>query len=326
MHAEGRAVATRFAVVSDTHFRYPPVGDDGMWWNRMLQSRTAELADALVRLTDALQPDFVVHAGDITDRGDESSHEFALRTFARIGCPVACAPGNHDTFEPGVRELFGEAYGATAASFSSARNVSGVRVLLLDAAWWIWSDGAPTPAIDWERYGQDGTARGIGPSDGDLAWLDGELGRPRECPVVLVTHAPVHSKPIVPAAVHHPPGMTPPLNRYGPRHEELRAVMAKHPPVDVVAAGHMHYHDLTPHDGTLHCTTAALVEYPCEVRMVEVDEEHITVRTVGLDDERFARDSFVEGWDHRWPAGATEADRTLTVATALRAPASGPSD
>ncbi len=303
-------MATRVLIVADTHFRFPPVPDDGMWWNRMLQSRTVGLADALVRLAESVEPDLVLHAGDITDQGDHPSHEFALRTFERLGCPVVATPGNHDTFEPGTRERFGRAYGGSAGTWSHATDVAGVRVLVLDSAWWFWADAPPTECIDWDRH-KAGTCRGIGASDADLAWLDAELARGRDMPLVVVTHPPMHSKPIVPPEpIHHPPGMKPPLNEYGTRNDDVLAVIAKHDSPDVVVAGHWHYHDLTASNGTLNCTTAALVEYPCEARVMEIGGGRVSIRTIGLDDPSFAEQSFVAEWDHRWPAGATDDDRT----------------
>ena len=281
----------------------------------MLQSKTAELAESLTALVRKIDPDFLIHAGDITDQGDEMSHEFAASFLKNLGIPVVVTPGNHDMFEPGVKQRFHGDYGFDTDIWSQAFEIAGVRIISLDGSVWHWREGPPTDAIDWIRY-KDGKSLGIAPSSVSLEWLERELSAHCELPTVLVTHAPVFTKTISPPAVHHPPDMAIPLKTTNAVSEKILALIDRCGGVDMVVSGHGHYHDLTRRGKTLFCTTVAVAEYPCEVRHVTLEDDEFSVNTVGLG-EKFAEMSFVVEWDHRWLRGATEADRTLR--TKLRA-------
>jgi 3',5'-cyclic AMP phosphodiesterase CpdA len=55
-----------------------------------------QVAAALSRLTERVEPDMIVASGDLTNRGRRSEHEAAHRLLTSLGSPVLAVPGNHD--------------------------------------------------------------------------------------------------------------------------------------------------------------------------------------------------------------------------------------
>jgi len=99
----------------------------------------------------------------------------------------------------------------------------------------------------------------------------------------------------------------------------MRAIIRRHPQVKVAFAGHWHISDVTQEDGVVFCQTPALREYPFEIRLAEVHGDSLTVTTVGLNDGRFRRLSYVPEWGNDWVAGTTN-DREFTVSLLLPNP------
>ncbi len=79
----------------------------------------SELLDAAVRETNALAPDLVAVAGDLTSEGYRWEFEEAKAYLDRLDCPnVVIVPGNHDAQSVGYRhfeDLFGPRHDAHGA-------------------------------------------------------------------------------------------------------------------------------------------------------------------------------------------------------------------
>ncbi len=88
-------------------------------------------------------------------------------------------------------------------------------------------------------------------------------------------------------------------------------LLAREPCVKATFYGHGCWHDCIVRDGTLFCQTAELVEYPIEMRWVDVFPDRIETKVFGLPDKAFARESYVEEWHNDWPAGR-DVDRCMT--------------
>jgi hypothetical protein len=174
------------------------------------------------------------------------------------------------------------------------------------------------PYLDRDLYAA-GRIAGLSPGPEELGWLERELAA-ADRPVIIVSHAPLGYAPDYPVATL-PRGV--PVN--SPRtsvvgimgdvagREAMRALIRRHPRVRLALAGHWHISDLTLEDGVAFCQTPALREYPFELRLATLEDGQLRITTLGLDDETFRRQSYVEAWGNAWVAG-TEADRTFTVA------------
>lgn len=71
----------RFIVVNDTHYMTPECGT---------------YLEGLVKQMKAEKPDFCLHAGDLTDKGEQAHFEAVQKVFSGLEKPFHSVPGNHD--------------------------------------------------------------------------------------------------------------------------------------------------------------------------------------------------------------------------------------
>ncbi len=204
-----------FLVVSDTHLGYRDSPAAAAAWRKT----AVELA--------AAPGDFVLHLGDLVDRGLESQYPLYLESRQLIHKPVYEIPGNHDPlplFQRFIRE-----------SVDYSFDHHWLRVLLLNNSRTDSHDGFLTAA--------------------QLAWLEERCAdaKAREMLVLLAMHVPAHANkhPDRGWYVHPDQGQ-----------QELYALLARYAP-QVVALFHGHFHNglrgWNDH-GTLHeiCFPSAL--------------------------------------------------------------------
>jgi len=311
-------MATRFIIMADTHFLPPGNGKDMVWWNTMLKARGPDIADALATTVRNLAPEFVVHCGDFTDDGKLESFQYGKAVIDEMGCPCYVVMGNHDTWEAGTRQAISGLVENSDGLLYYARDLAGIRFVFLDCAYWITADGDEDAHLDRERWAQ-GSYLGIGPTRAELAWFEQELEGHRGRPTVVVTHAPIFSKPAYPVgslptgkpATGSPTPYTQ-FAGYCGRGDQLLATVENAPHVKAVFAGHWHICDVTTSRGVAHCQTAAMIEFPFEMRLVTIEDNRLSITTVGLDDRSFQQASLVPELNNGWVAGG-KADRELRI-------------
>lgn len=183
--------------------------------------RLAAAVDHLVRLPAA--PDVVVVSGDCTDGGTAAEYARFRELLAPLPMPVFVLAGNHDD-----RERMLEAFGAQGADA-----LPGFVQYVVDAG------PVRILALDTHIPGRDGgelCAR-------RLRWLDERLaeapGRPT---LVFMHHPPVASG----LAVLDAMGLNDP--------DALGEIVARHPQVEAIAAGHIHCTLVRRFHGTLAVT------------------------------------------------------------------------
>jgi outer membrane protein assembly factor BamB len=152
-----RSTSWSFVVFSDTHFG---VGNNLALNRAMLE----EIA--------ALEPAFVLNAGDVTELGWPEEYDDLDRAFAGLDLRVHHAPGNHEVrWAPLGLQVFAERAGPSHQVFEHG----GCVFVLLDST---------VPLSHWGHIG--------GPQ---RRWLEQELSRYGDAPMFV--------------ALHHPPGRTP---------------------------------------------------------------------------------------------------------------------
>lgn len=186
--------------ISDTHL--------GADWNG------AEPDECLLRAVEAIlelpqRPDALVITGDLTQNGTHEEYARVRELVAPLDLEPHVLPGNHDRRGP-MREAFGLP-GEGEEPVSYATDLGPLRLVCLDSI---------VPGID-----------GGALDAGRTQWLDRALGEERQKPTVL--------------AMHHPPLITavPSFDEIGLAPEsraELAEVLAGHPQVARVIAGHVH--------------------------------------------------------------------------------------
>jgi len=317
----------RFVIIADTHFFAPRPGlQDKLYWNRVLQSRSAEIAQALVDTITHLEPDFVIHCGDFTGICDMDNFEFGCRVMDQLACPWYAVLGNHDTWYPGVRDAFSAQLDLPPGRCYYARDLAGMRFLFLDVAHWTSAQGVTLPYLDRDLY-DSGQILGMGPTLPQLEWLDSELSQSCDRPAVLVSHAPLGFKEVYPLATlprgravqKSPTSLVDYMGDMLLR-DELRQIIRRHRHVKAALAGHWHINDVTLDDGVVYCQTASLREYPFDLRLAQVFDDRLSVSTVPLRDGSLPGDSYIAEWGNDWVAGLP-GDRDFVIPLT---PAAGP--
>lgn len=179
----------RIVVISDTHISTSASPDyKKRWVNWMLVGQAADISRRLVQDVNTLRPDLVLHAGDITDNGDDDSFRTAAEIFGKLEAPFRFTVGAHDTYNPGARDRLAAAFGYRDFSAASATfDLPNWRVALLDSSWWLKKDGSEHPALDWDEYGK-GKYLGVVVPRQEVERLSTELRANSQTDIILVTH------------------------------------------------------------------------------------------------------------------------------------------
>lgn len=188
------------AQLSDSH-----IGAD--WEGADPRRSLAAVVDAVLSLRP--RPDAVLVSGDLAEHGSDAEYEVARELLGRLGAPLHVLPGNHDRRD-GLRRHFG-APGSGDEPIRYAADLGPLRLVALDTL----RPGADSGELD----------------AGQLAWLDAELSRAPATPALL--------------AMHHPPVTVgiPALDAIGLPAEQraaLAEVVARHPQIRRITAGHVH--------------------------------------------------------------------------------------
>lgn len=174
-------------------------------------------ADSVAKLTAAIEsaravcprPGAVLVTGDLADNATDAEYEQVRELLAPLGGPLYVLPGNHDDRRT-LHRHFGVP-GGDGEPVQYSADLGPLRLLVLDTT----RPGEVPGALDAERLG----------------WLDRELAAAPRTPTLL--------------AMHHPP-----LRTGIPAWDELcladtdcqalAEVIARHPHVRLIVAGHLH--------------------------------------------------------------------------------------
>lgn len=154
-------------------------------------------------------PDAVVVTGDLAEHGEEAEYDELCRLLEPLGSPLHVLAGNHDD-RGALRRRF-SLPGDAGDAIQYPADLGPLRLIALDTT----VPGEDPGTLDGER----------------LAWLDAELAAAPDALTVI--------------AMHHPPVWTgaPALDGMGLGDTDRRAladVVARHPQVLRLVAGHMH--------------------------------------------------------------------------------------
>jgi 3',5'-cyclic AMP phosphodiesterase CpdA len=154
-------------------------------------------------------PDAILFSGDLAEAGAEAEYELVLESLQGIGVPVHVLAGNHDD-RAAMRRCFGLP-GAAEAPIQHTADVGALRLVMVDTT----RPGEDRGELDSSR----------------LEWLDGELAAAPDRPTLL--------------AMHHPPIATgspvwDAIDLPGESRSALAEVLARHPQVLGIVAGHHH--------------------------------------------------------------------------------------
>jgi 3',5'-cyclic AMP phosphodiesterase CpdA len=169
----------------------------------------AGLAAAVDAVRSRWRPDAVLVSGDLTDHATDAEYEQVRALLAPLGAPLYVLPGNHDD-RRALHRHFGVP-GADGEPVQYAVDLGPLRLVVLDTT----IPGEDPGALD----------------GGRLDWLDAALAAAPDTPTVV--------------ALHHPPLLVgiPAWDEVGLADADRRAlgeVVARHPQVRRLVAGHVH--------------------------------------------------------------------------------------
>ena len=252
----------KFIYIADTHYAAEPMG-------YFQQPAYPERLPALAGLLDewirrAGDIDFVIHGGDLTDRGTREN----IRRASDIMClsvPTYICLGNHDMTEPHAPET----WLAAAPQFFPGGDVN---FTIGDDGWAIhvmpnhWCE---TPYC-WQEK-QDAYFL-----PEQLLHVESAMAGAPEAMHVLVTHSPVLPVPPEQTGLdrgYHGPGE--------PFTQEV--LVADRPPgLRCIFSAHTHINMHVPRGGTHFVTVSSFIETPFEFKVVEIDPGRVAMRTVSL--------------------------------------------
>ena len=169
-----------------------------------------KLAAAVAAVREACpRLDAVLVTGDLTEHAADAEYARVRELLAPLGAPVHVLPGNHDD-RRGLRRRFGLP-GEDDEPVHYAVDLGPLRLVALDS-----TIPGETP----------GTFEGE-----QLAWLDGELAAAPDVPTLIALHHP-------PVAMGLPAWDA--LGLAQADRDALEAVVARHPQVRRIVAGHVH--------------------------------------------------------------------------------------
>jgi 3',5'-cyclic AMP phosphodiesterase CpdA len=158
------------------------------------------------------RPDCVLITGDLVDHGEPAEYTAARELLGTLDIPVHVLPGNHDNARLMLEGLSGTPYVRAAREEGRCYyrvDYPGLRLLCCDSS------------VVGRHDGELGSVQ--------LAWLDAELSRDREIPVIVALH-------------HHPvrSGIEVMDDLMLSDSAALAAVLRRHPPVIRILSGHLH--------------------------------------------------------------------------------------
>lgn len=268
----------RIALLTDMHIGYT---GESRWHNRKMWTEAPEITREAVAQVNTLKADYVVVLGDLTESGQPSEVEQAYAALQPLSAPWAILPGNHDrsALESGVlRDTFADHL------LPAYQNLDGIGLLFLPERW--PRDEKHVPRMDWGRLSPE---------------IEQILLSP---PAVLIVFS--HYS-VLPEDAHAEANHGLYAGHWGDGEQFLGLLRPALEGRIICLCGHQHWHHVMAQNGVLQCTTASLIEYPMETRLVTVTPERIQIETLPTASPSIAQASLDET---RWVSG-THRDRVF---------------
>lgn len=250
----------RFAVVSDLHIGATTAN---RWHNRFLTDEPEATLAATVAAVNDQQPEFVLVTGDLSDTASERELRLARETLDGLAAPWIVSRGNHDQTAEGDSAAFQRLFGDRAPV-----GLVGDDLLPLPA-------GACLVSLDADWRTEDDQWRVFLPDD-HVDRAVSALSERQPDLLLIACHFPfVRQSDFIRSRAED--GKNAGTLWDGERALKRLAATAG---TTLAFTGHQHFHHITTGERWLHCTTAALAEYPAEFRIVSTNPDGVQIRTL----------------------------------------------
>ncbi|MBI1258956.1 MAG: hypothetical protein GC204_15910 [Chloroflexi bacterium] len=241
----------RIAIMTDLHVGYT---GESRWHNRKMWTEAPEVARAAVAQINRLGVDRVVVSGDLTESGEPAELATVKTILDALSSEWFVLPGNHDrkalaagTFDQFFAEHLPPLYAES----------EGIGSLFLRESW--PREDKNVARLNWDLLEPQ---------------LEAILAAPPRL-LTIFAHFPLLPEQAF-AEAH--------AGLYAGCYIDGEAVLRRLQPAlsgrIAVFCGHQHWHHLMPGSDILHCTTASLIEYPMECRLVTLTTDHLSIETL----------------------------------------------
>lgn len=264
----------RLGVINDMHLG-GPVDHPGRLHNRLNYHNAERATRQAVRRLNTMGLDAVIVNGDISEHGHEAALTLAHDVFSELDAPWHILPGNHD--RPAMTNgVFDRVFHQRATH--GYTDLGGIGALFLRENDW---DG---------RAGYQ-----LGDTECDHAFE----AVSRHAPDVLLvfSHVPLLSERVMPTQFLHDGSRL--LDRLSSVVQGRVALFT----------AHLHCHLVTESPNWVQITTGSMIEYPMEVRVVEISGARLRTHVESCVDVDLAWESFDRG---QWVVGRSR-DREVQL-------------
>jgi 3',5'-cyclic-AMP phosphodiesterase len=247
-----------FATIADSHITIGGTADHSYM---KACDKSADLLRVYVRDINAHVPrvDFVVHLGDVSDRGRKDEFELARKILDSLNCHLFPLVGNHDNFQSD-RKLGWKNF-ARLDSTHYAFDYAGLRFVAIDCTENPYVAGA-----------------GVVCSDSMREWVAADLARHRDRRSIILSHYNMWERPWnaqFDTTAHYAEykGM-----------KALRQTLERAGNVVAVINGHVHVNRVEIHDGIYYVDVGATLVGRPSIRYFSVFRDRIEVTFAYISD------------------------------------------
>ena len=295
----------RLLFISDTHFLCTKETEERVWLNRLMADKWDEIEQDFVTEIKKLNPDAIIHCGDITQNGTVEDFAFGKKILDAIGINWYAVPGNHDTGTDEITKRMRKMYAVSADGFCYSKIFGGIAIAFFD----VCNRGENN------LFYIDGSV---------LDWLENFIKENIDKTVFLVCHIPVRHRTVIADHGTFNCGGRIIYGRLFGRYfdkvigkienvAKLRKIIADSSNVKAVFSGHWHINSLHVSNGVYYKTVPSICEYPCEVVIADCGTNGIRVYNKTLASLGWHEKSLIPELNNKWVAGSKKARDTVII-------------
>ena len=296
----------RFLFLSDTHFTCKNGVKNPIWLNRLLIYKWDEIKEKVIAEIKRLNPEAIIHCGDFTHFGSREDFAYGKEILDATGIEWYAVPGNHDAFACDVKDEMRKKYDMAAGrGFHYSKLFGRIAVLFLDVC--AFADG--------KHFSID---------DSTLIWLESFLIENSDRLVFLVCHIPIKHRNVISnnGTLFDNDGFI--TGKLFGRHfddnigkiknvDKIKKIIRQNAHIKIVFSGHWHINSLYMSNGVYYKIVPSICEYPCEVVIVDCNDDKIRIYNKALESLNLREDSIIKERNNTWAAGTKEARDTTIL-------------